>query len=63
MYDSYAVEGTHLTVDAASLRHIASKVEQKRKRLSCIAEKKRALLQHAVQVDTSLAQEEQHSSE
>lgn len=40
MYDSYAIEGTHLTVDAAFLRHITSKVEARRKRLSCIAEKR-----------------------
>ena len=40
MYDTCAVEGTHLTVDAAFLRHTTSKVEEKRKRLYCIAEKR-----------------------
>lgn len=61
MCDTYAVEDPHLIVDAAFLRHIKSKVEEKRKRLSCIAEKKRSLLQRTVQTDTSLAQK-QHSS-
>jgi len=59
MYGTSAVQGTYLTVDAAFVRHITSQVEEKRKRLSCIVEGKRCLLQHTVQTDTSLAQEEQ----
>lgn len=34
MYDAYAVEGTHLTVDAVLLRHTTNKMKEKRKRLS-----------------------------